>query len=129
MLKLGLTFCPDENADKFELIKDLHLFARCLMYKVLYDKESNTVEFPCQPNSNLTGVTFEDLKALQDLMDLWDERNPEEAGYVFNPSGEGSGVPCTRPTVTRPFLLNTRGSCSFGAPKTYKHKSRSFPIL
>lgn len=129
VLKLSLTFCPDENADKFELIKDLHVFARHLMYKVLYDKESNTVEFPCQPNSNLTGVTFEDLKALQDLMDLWDESNPEEVGYVFNPSGVGSGVPCTLPMVTRPFLLNILGSFSFGAPKTYKPKSRSFPIL
>ncbi|XP_073491307.1 uncharacterized protein [Aquarana catesbeiana] len=61
LLELGLTFCPDEEANKFELIKDLHLFARHLMYKVLYDKNPNDVEITNSDNANLEGVTFENL--------------------------------------------------------------------
>lgn len=67
MLQLGLTFCLDEDADKFELIKDFNLFARRLMYKVLCD---NTVQNLGQQHPVLDNVTFEDLKALQGLIDL-----------------------------------------------------------
>lgn len=85
VLHLGLTFSPDEEADRFQLIKDLHLFARRLMYKVLYDKDQGDTLVQGNNSSALENITFEDLKALQDLMELWDESNPEEEGWVFTP--------------------------------------------
>lgn len=35
----------------------------------------------------LESVTFEELRALQDLMELWDKINPEEEGWTFTSSG------------------------------------------
>lgn len=126
MLELGLTFCRDRNADKFELIKDLQLYARQLMYKVLYDKEQNTAQdLEQQKNSVMDGVTFEDLKALQDPMELWDDSNPEEEGWVFNPSGESVGESQDQSTLPLPCPPRV----DFGTPQVYKLKSKSFPIL
>lgn len=51
------------------------------MYNVLYDKEQNTNKHPEFDNSVLKDVTIEESKALQDLMELWDESNPEEEGW------------------------------------------------
>lgn len=50
------------------------------MFKVLNDKDHKDTQIPVQHNSVLKNVTLEDLKALQDLMELWDESNPEEEG-------------------------------------------------
>lgn len=38
VLAKGLRFCPDSDTDKFEIIKDLHLFTRKLILKSLYTK-------------------------------------------------------------------------------------------
>lgn len=35
----GLTFCPNRKLDKFETIKDLHLYTRKLLLRSMYDKE------------------------------------------------------------------------------------------
>lgn len=37
ILDLGLMFCPDQQIDIFKMIKDPHLFARWLMFKVIYN--------------------------------------------------------------------------------------------
>lgn len=50
-------------------------------------------------------------------MELWDESNPEEEGWVFNQSGTFLDLPNHPPT---PLLY---------PPKAYKSKSKSFPIL
>ena len=42
LLSLGLSFCPNTTSKKFELIKDLYLFARKLTYKFMFDKERCT---------------------------------------------------------------------------------------
>lgn len=91
ILQLGFTFCPDPEADQYELVKGLHLFARRLMYQVLYDKDQKDNQFPAYDNSVLEDATIEDLRALHDLMELWDKSNPEEEGWIFNSSGTLSG--------------------------------------
>lgn len=71
VLKLVPTFCPDSQVDKFDLIKDVHLFARRLMYKVIFDKP------PAQPATSVSHVNVNDNiaehHALAELMDLWEE--------------------------------------------------------
>lgn len=39
VLTLGLSFFPASWADKFEVVKDVNLFARRLTYKYMYDKK------------------------------------------------------------------------------------------
>lgn len=36
-LSLGLSCCPSDNADKFELIKELNLFVRRLAWKAIFN--------------------------------------------------------------------------------------------
>lgn len=38
---MGLGFCPDQNMDVLEPIKDINLFVRKLTLKVLHHKEQN----------------------------------------------------------------------------------------
>lgn len=40
VLQKGLLFCPDQNLDIFECVKDVNLFARKLLMKVMLDKSS-----------------------------------------------------------------------------------------
>lgn len=116
VLKLGLTYCPDQEADKFKLVKDMHLFARHLIYKVIYDKDQKGTSIPTFDNSLLENVTIEDLKALQDLMDLWHERNPGEEGLPVTTMEQ---VPFVTPSWNTPEYI---------PPRSYKLKSKSFPI-
>lgn len=108
VLKLGPTFCPDQEADQC---------ARYLMYKVLYDKGPMDIEIPTFDNSVLGKTNMEDLRALQDLMEVWDKSNPEEEGDVATISGQTPDIPLL-PNVHDHF-----------PPKSYKPKSKSFPIL
>lgn len=72
VLQLGLTSCPDSNVDRFTIIKDIHLFARRLMFKTLYDKHTQLSE--CLRTTALDPGTYtlQELCALDDLMELWD---------------------------------------------------------
>lgn len=54
------------------------------MYKVLYDKSHEDTPTPTFDNTLLRDVTMEDLRALQDLMDLWDEGNFDEFADVWD---------------------------------------------
>lgn len=38
VLLKGLSFCPQTNFNKFEIIKDINIFARNLLPRVLHDK-------------------------------------------------------------------------------------------
>lgn len=87
------------------------------MYKVLDDKEQRDNELP--DNIVLKDITFEELRALQDLMKLWDESNPEQEGWTFNAPGAVLGA-STHPHPCTP---------TFDPPKSYKSKSQSFPVL
>lgn len=39
VLARGLSFCPNQDIDQFEVIKDLQLFTRKLILKQMYTKE------------------------------------------------------------------------------------------
>lgn len=63
VLSKGLSFCPSQNLNKFEVIKDVQLFARNLILKQIYSKTP-----PLLP-------TFEslELQALDALVGLLEE--------------------------------------------------------
>lgn len=63
ILARGLSFCPDQDLDRFEVTKDIQLFARKLILKQLYSKET-----PKQPKFKL-----QELIALDNLIALLDE--------------------------------------------------------
>lgn len=64
-LQKGLSFCPDQDIDIFECIKDVNLFARKLFLKVLLDKFKTE-----KPNYTemFTEYTVADFWALKDLI-------------------------------------------------------------
>lgn len=70
VLSLGLSFCPNKSLDNFESVKDIYFFARKLLFKSIYNKQT-TQEEAISPN--LTAVNF---KALRDLNLLLQESGP-----------------------------------------------------
>lgn len=110
VLKLGLTFCPDFQLDKFHLIKDLHLFARRLLYKVIFDKP----KLDTCSNVKISNLQFnmEEQQAYEDLMALWEEGHTDDdvSGCLHLPELSVAGV-------------------SFPPPQSYKPKSKNFPLL
>lgn len=75
ILSKGLTFCPSSNIDTFEVIKDLHLFARKLILKSLYAKPKQANELSKKENQ-----AIDDLVSLledQEQKDLIDNINIE----------------------------------------------------
>lgn len=83
VLMLGLSFCPNHNMDRFETIKDIHLFARNLLFRSMYAKRPITREV----DSGLTAVEFRAIRdlnlllqegGLDDIMDPEDHVYPEE---------------------------------------------------
>lgn len=43
VLSLGLNFCTEQHIDTFEVVKDLNLFSRNLLLKVMYGRDSNNI--------------------------------------------------------------------------------------
>lgn len=70
VLQKGLSFCPDKGMDVFDVIKDVHLFSRKLLLKVLVDKSKTT-----KPNyaELFKGYTVADFRALKDVILLMQE--------------------------------------------------------
>ncbi|XP_069624236.1 uncharacterized protein [Ranitomeya imitator] len=66
VLQRGLTFSPAQTADKFTLIKDLYLFCRNLVLRVLHNRPH------LLGNSDQT-----DQQTLQDLIQLLQENEPD----------------------------------------------------
>lgn len=62
MLEKGLTFSPMQTLDKFTLTKDVYLFFRKLVFKLLHKQ-------PPLPH----GLLESDQQTLQDLLDLLNE--------------------------------------------------------
>lgn len=107
VLKLGLTFCPSTDLDRFQLIKDIHLFARRLLFKVIYDKTPSL-----ESSTSTSGEPSEaELRALADLECLWDEGHTTED---VTPMASGGMVV---------------SGVSFPPPTSFKPKSRNFPSL
>lgn len=81
VLARGLSFCPNQNLDKFEVIKDLQLFARKLILKQLYSQD-----IPVKPDFEL-----QELRALETLIDLLEESDPprpDRSDRSWTSSGE-----------------------------------------
>lgn len=77
VLRRGLSFCPDQNLDTFDCVKDYNLFARKFVLKVLMEKKRFE-----KPNyaELCKGYTVEDFKALKDLILLM--QGSEEIGEL-----------------------------------------------
>lgn len=106
VLKLGLSFCPNANLDKYEVIKDLYLFARKLTYKHIFDPDKNRPMAEKDLSEQIKKITMKDFRALKDLMILLDE-NQE---YDDTQQSQLSQI----------LIPNTQGS-------TFKNKSDSVP--
>ncbi|XP_073474119.1 uncharacterized protein [Aquarana catesbeiana] len=97
VLNLGLTFCPMHKVDQFELIKDLNLFSRKLMFKTLYDKPATSIQDSTLDNPLWKGMSINDIKAMEDLMELWEEGGLDETD-LFEAHGSW---PLSSPTPIR----------------------------
>lgn len=108
VFKLGLTFCPSTDIDRFQLIKNLHFIARRLMFKVIYDKPSTmeNYDFPPLEFSQL------ELQAMDNLMLLWEEGHTSDKEPPV----------LTLPGVAVPGM-------SFPPPTSFIPKSHAFPLL
>ncbi|XP_056412938.1 uncharacterized protein LOC130355994 [Hyla sarda] len=75
VLNLGLSFCPTSKFDNFSTVKDLHLFARKLTFKKIFDNArpqttaSTSFDLTCTADQQVT----------QTLMDLLQEQEMETA--------------------------------------------------
>lgn len=107
VLKLGLTFCPSTDLDRFQLIKDIHLFARRLLFKIIYDKPSVSEPSDSPPLE----LSDTELQALDDLMQLWEEGHTSDAKAPLPSCG-----------VVVPGV-------SFPPPVPFRPKSCTFPSL
>ncbi|XP_069620483.1 uncharacterized protein [Ranitomeya imitator] len=83
ILQKGLMFCPAAQFNKFTAVKDLHLFARKLMFKKLFHNEGTLQLFP----------TEAEQEALTILDELAREHN-EPVGVIYLPACQFFLVPC-----------------------------------
>ncbi|KAM5151821.1 cytochrome P450 2W1-like [Mantella aurantiaca] len=93
---------PKNNLDKFTLVKDLHLFARKLTYKTIFDSQSspNSATASAYPSSKLSK---RECRAIKDLMDLWEESNPQAPESTMSPVTPSDALdspPTKIPTVS-----------------------------
>lgn len=77
-MELGLSFCPTQKGNKFELAKDVLLFARKLLFHVIHDTTITLQAQKAQDMELWKDFTINDFRALKDLMQLWKESNPIE---------------------------------------------------
>lgn len=73
LLSLGLNFCPNSTSNKFELIKDLYLFARKLTYKFMFDKERCIKQTDIADQEIWKDFTVAEFHALKTLVLLLDK--------------------------------------------------------
>lgn len=82
VLKKGLHFCPNNNANKFEVFKDLQLFVRKLLLKSLYQRQHPSTDKTPQENKALNQlislVEESDTTNLIDCIDLSQILKPVE---------------------------------------------------
>lgn len=96
--------------DAFEIIKDVHLFARKLMFKIIYDEDFK------HPPRNFSAEDvwknkINEIKALNDLVQLWEDGNPFDDPLEEVPSSSLSLITTER---------------LFPPPNLYKPKSKTF---
>ena len=120
VLELGLSFCPTQNIDAFELIKDINLFSRKLMLKILFYKPKTNFDNPLWQQMSL-----DDIKAVEELMELWEEGHINDDDLSLAELLETDSVPpapaALGPQHNAPSITSTK--------RDYKPKSRMFPTL
>lgn len=87
------------------------------MSKVLYEKGQDINEPTAFDKFSLENITMEDLRAIQDLMELWEEGLHEE-----------EDSPCDTHVHALDGLASIMGPTPT-PPRSYKPRSKSFPIL
>lgn len=65
VLSKGLTFCPESDIDRFEITKDLQLFARKLFSKSMYNKDT----LPIKKRKTLNEIDLDNTIELADEQD------------------------------------------------------------
>lgn len=126
ILKLGLTFCPTQRVDQFELIKDINLFSRRLMFKILYDKPDASNNGRALDDPAWRDMTIADIKAMEELMELWEEGGLEEDDLL---EADSLLLGADSPSPLPPSSIPTSLPRLLSKPREYKPKSRTFPTL
>ena len=86
VLKLGLSFCPNSNLDKYEVIKDLYLFARKLTYKFIFDPDKKRLREERELSEQIKKYSMKEFRALRDLILLLDENDTSNSSPTNEPS-------------------------------------------
>lgn len=68
ILELGLTLCPTQTMDTFTVVKYLNLFARRLIFKIMFDKEKALRRNSRDYQSLYIGYKVEDFRAWKTLV-------------------------------------------------------------
>lgn len=84
------------------------------MFKIIYDKDNKGSPSGMCSGDIWKDKTINEVKALNDLMELWEESNPFDDTLEEPPSNPS---------------LNSSTERLFPPPNLYRPKSRSFPIL
>lgn len=109
VLRLGLSFCPSQHIDKFTLVKDLHIFARNLTYKYIFDTDRG--KGVKREEDLYKGFKVQDFRALKMLIQLLDENE----GYA---DSQDSSYKEEEVITATPIV-----------PLKFKAKSQKFPNL
>lgn len=74
LLKLGLNFCPSEDINKFESVKDMVLFARKLNFNLLFDDKTfdSNETILNELSQSLQAYSIQEFQTLQTLTELCD---------------------------------------------------------
>ncbi|PIO33735.1 hypothetical protein AB205_0155560 [Aquarana catesbeiana] len=90
------------------------------MFRILYDKPQPLTQIQ-QPSSPLwKEMNINDIKALEDLMELWDEGHIDETEYIEADLLQSGQVAAFPKLVPSPIM---------SLPKDYNLKSHTFPTL
>lgn len=121
ILALGFSFCPASQADNFEVVKDVNLFARRLTYiNTCMTRKGERKKQELIERGQWKGFTVQDFMALKDLVDLLDENETAMGG-----SAEG-GPPESLSEVSpqaQSHLVNSRFRKKIHTVSSFENKS------
>ncbi|KAM5191587.1 WD repeat-containing protein 64 [Mantella aurantiaca] len=127
VLRLGLSFCPEQDIDVFETIKDINLFARKLILKVMYDSSSSSGQSDYDPYGNYSIQDFRNLKMLMQL--LQENEDYEKNNSLGSDEDSISACPSPPPPPLDEKSHNITEEGNNMSPLTYQPKSSKFPPL
>lgn len=110
VLHKGLSFCPNENLDKFEFVKDLQLFARKFILRNMYQKPGGQIDLTPRENQALDQLIY--LLEESDTADLIDRIDLPK---VISLSEEANAGSVQDPTIVSKLK---KKSDKFAAPSS-----------